>query len=160
MERAMDTRSNEAARAWRRSVRARVFVAEDDAAMRSMVVWALLNDGHEVYEAASGEELLSLVGAVAGGRRAESVNQGGGVDLIVLDHRMPAIKGLTVARRLRRAQWSVPLILMTAFPSDELVNEAHQLNVHVLAKPFSLRDLSESALSLLLTETNRFSQHD
>jgi CheY-like chemotaxis protein len=156
----MDTQSQEAAKAWRRSVRARVFVAEDDAAMRSMVVWALLNDGHEVYEVASGEELLSLMGAVTSGRGAEALNPACGVDLIVLDHRMPTIKGLTVARRLRRAQWSVPLILMTAFPSDELVNEAHQLNVHVLAKPFSLRDLSESALSLLLTETNRFAQHD
>jgi CheY-like chemotaxis protein len=156
----MDTQSQEAAKAWQRSVRARVFVAEDDAAMRSMVVWALLNDGHEVYEVASGEELLSLMGAVTSGRGAEALNPACGVDLIVLDHRMPTIKGLTVARRLRRAQWSVPLILMTAFPSDELVNEAHQLNVHVLAKPFSLRDLSESALSLLLTETNRFAQHD
>jgi two-component system cell cycle sensor histidine kinase/response regulator CckA len=156
----MDTQSDEAARAWRRSVRARVFVAEDDAAMRNLVVSTLLNDGHEVYEAASGEELLRLMGAIAVGRRAEAVNPPCGVDLVVLDHRMPVIKGLSVARRLRRARWSVPLILMTAFPSDELVHEAHQLNVHVLAKPFSLRDLSESALSLLLTETNRFAQHD
>jgi DNA-binding response OmpR family regulator len=118
-----------------------VFVAEDDAAMRSMVVSALLNDGHEVYEAATGEELLRLMGAVTCGRCDEAVNPACGVDLVVLDHRMPALKGLTVARWLRRAQWSVPLILMTAFPSDELVNEAHRLNVHVLAKPFSLRDL-------------------
>jgi DNA-binding response OmpR family regulator len=159
MERALDTRSSEAASAWRRSVRARVFVAEDDAALRNMVVSALLNDGHEVYEAASGDALLRLMGAITS-EHDTAVHPPCGVDLVVLDQRMPGIEGMSVARRLRRAHWSVPLILMTAFPSDELVTKAHRLNVHVLAKPFSLRDLSESALSLLLTENNRFAQHD
>jgi two-component system, cell cycle response regulator CpdR len=164
MERATEARSREMARVWKRSVRARVFVAGDDAALRNLVVWALLDDGHEVYEAASGEELLSLMGAPDGDHAPSTACEDRcptcGVDLIVLDHRMPVVDGLGVARTLRRAQWGVPLIMMTSFPSAALRSEALALHVHLLAKPFSLRALSDSALSLLLTETTCWPSSD
>jgi DNA-binding response OmpR family regulator len=153
MNRTSDALAREADQAWKRSVRARVFVAEDDAALRSLVVWALLDDGHEVYEAASGDELLRLIGATS-----QEVGPAYGVDLVVLDHQIPNIEGLTIARKLRRAHWMVPLILMTSFPSDALIAEARELRIHLLAKPFSLRNLTQAALSLLLTETHDFAR--
>jgi CheY-like chemotaxis protein len=131
---------------WRRSLRARVLVAEDDAALRLLVVWTLLNDGHEVYEAAAGDELLQLLGSMSPHARADDR-----VDLIVLDHQMPGISGLAVAQKLRREGWYIPLILVTAFPSEALVAEARRLGVRVLSKPFALGALSEIALTLLLT---------
>jgi CheY-like chemotaxis protein len=132
---------------WRRSLRARVLVAEDDASLRVLVVWTLLNDGHEVYEAAAGDELLQLIGSMSPRASADD-----GIDLIVLDHQMPGISGLAVAQRLRGEGWRIPLILVTAFPSEALVAEAKRLGVRVLPKPFSLGVLSETALTLLLTD--------
>jgi CheY-like chemotaxis protein len=132
---------------WRRSLRARVLVAEDDAALRILVVWTLLNDGHEVYEAAAGDELLQLIGSTSPHANADDR-----VDLIVLDHQMPGISGLAVAQKLRREGWRIPIILVTAFPSEALLAEATRLGVRVLPKPFALGALSETALTLLLTD--------
>jgi CheY-like chemotaxis protein len=123
----------------------RVLVAEDDPELRRLVVSRLLDDGHEVYEASGGDEVVRLVE-----RTQNPSGRSFAVDLVIMDHRMPGMTGMEVLERLRAHHLAVPIILMTAFPDAWVTRQAHQLKAKLLPKPFSLRGLSDSAMSLLL----------
>lgn len=129
----------------RSSQRARVLVVEDDPALRELVVSRLVDDGYAVDEAETGSAAL---------RKLHSLHLDAfpdeGVDLILLDQRMPGMHGLEVLRKLRASHRTTPAILMTAFPEPPLLAEAAALGVCVLAKPFPLDDLSCLALTTLL----------
>lgn len=133
---------------------ARVLVVDDDPSMRALVATHLSSAGYDVHEASSGLGLLQAVEAIALDRFPLD-----GVDLIVLDQRMPGIFGLDAIRRLRAAHWETPAILMTAFPDAELKREAAALHVLVLPKPFSLALLSSAVLLSLLSKPERGETH-
>lgn len=110
---------------------ARILVADDDEALRFLIVSRLLDDGHEVVEVETGPRVLARLDAT--------------FDLLVIDQRMPGLVGLDVVRTLREQGQRIPTILMTAFPEPSLQIEAEHLHVPILAKPFSLLKLSRLA---------------
>jgi DNA-binding NtrC family response regulator len=67
-----------------------VLVVDDEKNIRRTLQMVLQGAGYETREAASGEEALALVDA-------------GGVDVVVLDVRLPGITGLETLERLRKA---------------------------------------------------------
>ncbi|MFZ9652485.1 MAG: response regulator [Steroidobacteraceae bacterium] len=64
------------------------------------------------------------------------------VDVVVSDVRMPGISGFDISRRLRSAQPSTPVILLTTFDDRDLLTEA----VKVGAKGFLLKGASPQDL--------------
>lgn len=124
---------------------ARVLVADDDEALRFVIVSRLLDDGYEVFEAESGADILTKLDVM---RQDDFPSEG--FDLLVLDHRMPGLTGLDVLRTLRASRCEIPAILMTAFPDATLQAEARSLEVPLLSKPFSLATLSDVAVATLL----------
>jgi len=78
----------------------RVLVVEDDAAIRVMLRQALEDEGYDVIEAPDGTAGLDAV------RRP-------GVDLVLLDLRLPDISGFEVCRQIRALSF-VPIIMVTA----------------------------------------------
>jgi DNA-binding response OmpR family regulator len=126
------------------SYRARVIVAEDDAAMRRLLASTLRRDGYEVTEAASGLQLFEAL------RRA--VFAAAAPDFIVSDVRMPGGSGLQVLEAIRVAGWSVPVILITAFGDEDVRCEGARLGAAcVLSKPFDMDDLRAVATDLIST---------
>ena len=125
----------------------RVLFVDDDGTMRDLVATHLTAAGYEVYEAASGNELLQIVHSIA-----LDCFPLDGVDLIVLDHRMPGMTGLEAIRRLRALHWETPAILVTAFPEAEVEREAAILDVPIVPKPFSLDLLTSAILASLLSK--------
>lgn len=123
---------------------ARVLVADDDDAMRSMVAAALSHEGYLVSEVASGVELLRVIETST--LDAWPLD---GVDLIVSDLRMPGLTGLDVLHKLHASRSATPFILMTAFADPELIALAQRFGVPVLSKPFDLEMLTHTAASLL-----------
>jgi len=114
-----------------------VLLAEDDEDMRRLIARSLRADGFEVIEACGGIELLGHIDAML-----QSSDGGRAVDVIVSDVRMPGRSGLQVLGRLRRSDWSVPVILITAFGDEGLHAEAARLGAAaVLDKPFDLHEL-------------------
>jgi two-component system response regulator (stage 0 sporulation protein F) len=126
-----------------------VLVVDDDESMRQLVGAALVNEGFEVNEAVSGSDLVWVLNSIIA-----DAGPSDGVDLIVLDLRMPGMNGLEIVRKLRDARWRTPAILMTAFPDPEVLTEANRLGVPVLSKPFSLEALTRMAVTLLLHRDN------
>jgi two-component system, NtrC family, response regulator AtoC len=135
-----------------------ILVADDSAAIRDLLREALVDEGYDVSEAATGEEVLT---AFAG--------NGASPDLAVMDIRMPGKDGLDVLRTLRASRNDeLPIIVMTAFGTASIAIEAMKLGAFdYIAKPFELeevtlaverflerRDLSDRVVRLM-AETNR-----
>jgi CheY-like chemotaxis protein len=124
--------------------RARVLLAEDDFELRRMVASLLSADGYEVIEVADGEQLLNYL--------ASTKRQHGQLedpDLIISDICMPQLDGLQVLERLRRADVSTPVVLMTAFANHNISEQADALGaVTLLSKPFEIDDLRMIVLNL------------
>jgi DNA-binding NtrC family response regulator len=116
--------------------RGRVLVAEDDPELRAVMVEALRLDGFDVIEAEDGAQLLDLVGPSLFGKEI-----GPPPALVISDHRMPGLTGLTVLGGLRQLDSKLPFILITAFGDVETHVQAERLGACVLDKPFEMRRL-------------------
>jgi CheY-like chemotaxis protein len=123
---------------------ARILLAEDDPALRSMMAARLRQDGCDVAEARSGDEALELISTIASGEAALA-----DLDLVIIDVRMPGLSGLEVVRLLRSWKWSTPVLFVTAYPDPELAAEIGELDARLLAKPFGLSRLSNAALEAI-----------
>lgn len=115
--------------------RVRILLAEDDLAMRQLLVTALRWEGYRVVSAKNGFELLDVLASALLRREA--------FDLIVSDIRMPGPSGLEVLRGVRDASFRPPpVILITAFGSSDTHARAADLGAAaVLDKPFLLEEL-------------------
>ena len=117
--------------------RARVLIAEDDYAFRDLLVFAFEDDGYDVVAVPDGYSLLEVLGSAA--LPGSTVRP---FDLVVSDVRMPRWSGLVTLEKLGRSLLVPPLIVITAFGTDEVHQRAKQAGVvSVLDKPFDLQDL-------------------
>lgn len=110
----------------------RVVLAEDDSAMREMLAVVLSEAGYQVTTVADGAELARFLREPAPGTH---------LDLIVTDVNMPGGSGLDVIDQLRRDGDDTPVIVVTAFPQEDIRKRARELGIRLLAKPFELETL-------------------
>jgi two-component system response regulator MprA len=116
----------------------KVFVVDDDAAVRESLGRALRLEGYEVELAADGAEAL------------ERLESDGSPDLVVLDVLMPNVDGLEVCRRIRRSGSRLPVLMLTA--RDEVADRVAGLDAGAddyVVKPFALAELLARVRALL-----------
>lgn len=119
---------------------ARILIADDEEAIRSLIARALRQDGHEVMTATDGAHALDVLG-----------RERGAFELLLSDIRMPVMDGIALAHAAARAHPAVTILLMTGYADQR--ERAYGLDalIHdVITKPFSLatmRTAVESALS-------------
>jgi two-component system response regulator RegX3 len=107
----------------------RLFIVEDEPAIRTGLVDVFVFHGFEVESAADGREALE---------RALR----GGFELILLDVMLPGIDGFEILRRIRAVDRDQPIILLTAKGADEDVIHGLSLGADdYVAKPFSVAQL-------------------
>jgi len=76
-------------------------------------------------------------------------------DLVILDLRMPKMSGLQVLQTLRELQCPAPVIVITAYGSEEVVVHALRLGANdYVAKPFELDEMI-NAIERVLSESRR-----
>jgi two-component system, NtrC family, response regulator AtoC len=116
------------------SVPYRILIADDSDAIRDVLREALVDEGYDVAEAASGDEVLAEFNG----------NGGPKPDLVLMDIRMPGKDGLEVLRTLRLSRDAeLPIIVMTAFGSASTAIEAMKLGAFdYIAKPFELEEVT------------------
>ena len=106
---------------------ARILVIDDDEEHRTLVRAVLVRSGHEVEQAADGEE---------GVRLFEEHRP----DLVITDINMPGLDGHAVISALRSTRANVPIIAISgggAVAKDELLLKAASLGAgEVIMKPF------------------------
>ena len=73
------------------------------------------------------------------------------VDLVLMDIKMPQMNGLEALRKIRITHPKLPVVMLTAYPTDDNMKEAWASGANgFLAKPFSLdelRDFVDKAIS-------------
>ncbi len=107
---------------------ARILIAEDEEAIRSLIARALKQDGHEVITANDGAQALDVLG-----------RENGAFELLLTDIRMPVMDGIALAHAAARAHPDVTILLMTGYADQrERANGLDALVFDVIAKPFSL----------------------
>jgi two-component system copper resistance phosphate regulon response regulator CusR len=114
-----------------------VLVVEDDESVARFLGQALSEAGYAVESVADG---------LTGLERARSL----GYDLILLDVMLPGMNGLEVCRRLRSANISTPILVITA--KDTLQDRVDGLDSGAddyIVKPFQLAELLARARALL-----------
>jgi two-component system response regulator AtoC len=108
---------------------ATVLVVDDEDLIRWSLRERLRTEGYEVLEAGTGRAAL------------EQFKEG--VDLVLLDYRLPDLDGLSVLRELKKLDPDILVILLTSFVSVETAVEAMKLGAfHFANKPFNLDDVA------------------
>ena len=108
-----------------------VYVVDDDTDVLGSLRFLLETDGFDVRTFRSG---IALLNAIATGE----------VDCLVIDYKMPAMSGIDLAGRLKSRNITTPIILITGYPDENIVEKAAAAGVHhVLLKPH----LEESLVS-------------
>jgi two-component system response regulator (stage 0 sporulation protein F) len=109
----------------------RILIVDDETVVAFFLREGLqgLGDRYDVRTSGSAESAL------------EQVRQGR-FDLAVVDYRLPGLNGLDLVRTLQEISPETRAIVMTAYSSPELEQEALRLRaLQYLEKPFPLQDL-------------------
>lgn len=114
---------------------ARILLVDDEDLVRRATADMLADIGHEVIEASSGAEGISIA------RRDRTI------DAIVSDHLMPGMTGGAMVHEIWDADADIPALLISGYSADKAMpsDMAH------LAKPFRRADLAR-AVALLIQE--------
>jgi two-component system response regulator (stage 0 sporulation protein F) len=123
----------------------RILIVDDEATLVFFLKQGLqeANISCQVDVAPSGEDALTKL----------TYNR---YDLLITDLKMPGISGFTLVEVARSLHSDIKVILMTAYGSREVLNEAKNLQVDgYLTKPFPTADLQDLASSVLEAEDHR-----
>jgi CheY-like chemotaxis protein len=70
-------------------------------------------------------------------------------DVVIIDFNMPGVSGLELINKIRHDYRETILILITAYGTDALEEEAHRLGIGYITKPFGLSLLVQFIHDLL-----------
>lgn len=107
-----------------------ILLVDDADEVRRLVAEMLAQAGYRVIQASDGLDALNLWDS-----------HGGDVDLLLTDVVMPHMTGGELARRVSQLRPDVPVVYMSGYSDDRLLQEVCHANF--LAKPFTSSDLTD-----------------
>jgi len=119
----------------------RIWVVDDDPELRQLLAHYLGEQGYQVRCLENGAQLAARLSGQLGGERP---------DLLVLDLMLPDEDGLSLLRRLRDSDDSLPVLMLTARADgvDRIIGLEQGADDY-LAKPFLPRELSARIAAVL-----------
>jgi len=107
----------------------KILLVDDDAQVRRALRTTLTSAGYTVVEARTGEEAV------------EEVQSEGGVNMVLLDLKMPGIGGIEACRRIRKIS-DVPVLVISVLRTQEEKVQAFDAGADdYLVKPFGIQEL-------------------
>ena len=124
---------------------ARILIADDDEALRSLVARALRQDGHEVATAGDGAEALDVL-----------ARQRGAFELLLTDIRMPVMDGIALALATARDHPGVTILLMSGYADQRERASGLDALIHdVITKPFTVGAIRTAVNAALASASQR-----
>ncbi len=118
--------------------RATILVVDDEPLIRWSLVERLRADGLHLVEAATGAEAVDRVRD--------------GVDLVLLDYKLPDTDGVSVLRQIKEHDPDILVILLTAYATVDTAVEAMKLGAyHFANKPFNVDEVARTVEKALET---------
>lgn len=111
-----------------------ILIADDDVSIRHMLGRVLTDEGYKVVAAATGEACLKIAAT-------------GGIDLVLLDLKMPGIGGEDTLRLLGMAQPALPVVIISAYSRQQCAGLAGANAL--LQKPLDFPTLLATIKSIL-----------
>src|SRR5688572_14741178 len=109
-------------------VKPTILVVDDEALIRWSLAERLKSEGYELLEAETGAAALEKLPE--------------GVDLVLLDYKLPDTDGVSVLRAIKEFDQDILVILLTAYATVETAVEAMKQGAyHFANKPFNLDDV-------------------
>ncbi|MBW3110927.1 response regulator transcription factor [Bacillus sp. MCCB 382] len=121
---------------------ARILIAEDEEVLRMLMVDTLEDEGHELDEAADGQEAIDHI----------MENE---YDLILLDYMMPLLTGLEVIKRVRNSPGKSTVKIMMVSAKSQQTDKDLVLKSgadYFIAKPYSPAELVQRIEDILNEE--------
>lgn len=114
-----------------------VLVVDDENTVCNSCRKILTREGYNVEVALSGEEALNKV-------------KGNGFDVLITDWKMPEIDGIEVAKRIKKENPDIAVVMITGYPSVESSIQAIRSGVSdYVPKPFTPEELSDAVVRAL-----------
>jgi len=109
----------------------------DDQVGSQQSLRAILHPEYQILIAADGEHALQLLAQQP-------------VDVVLLDLHMPGLQGMQVLESIRTRALSLPVIIVTAYGSENTLRESARLEVFAhISKPFPVAHLREAVKQAL-----------
>lgn len=115
----------------------RVLIIDDDPSIRLLYQEELLEEGYDVISSDGGKGVFRLI--------AEKRP-----DLILLDVKLGSRNGLDLLHDIRKDSWTIPVILLTVYPSFKLDSKSVSAHAYV-TKNSDLRGLKQQINNCLNT---------
>ncbi|MCI0526412.1 MAG: response regulator [Nitrospira sp.] len=116
-----------------------ILIADDDPAFADSIQELLEQNGYTVFIAHNGREAVERV-------------RSDGIDMLILDLRLPILNGLEVYLELKTTSHAVPTLIVTAYAREEAdaLDILRSISVKgFLTKPFDPRDLLQATEHLI-----------
>ena len=113
----------------------KVLVVDDSRLARMVMASALrrIRPDWEMIEATNADDAVSAISALS-------------VDIALIDFNMPGTDGLALVAKIRKANPTMPVAVVSANLQDEIIGRARELNAAFVAKP-----LTDEALGAFLS---------
>lgn len=123
---------------------AKVLVVDDELSIRETLEMFLVEKGHEVFKAGTGQEGMDLFCEVA-------------PDVVILDIRLPDTSGLEVLSRMQKQSAASKVIMITAFHDMETTIQAMKLGAYdYVHKPLDAEEMERTLnRALYILEVDR-----
>ena len=119
----------------------RIMIIEDDKEMRSLLKDFFEEEGFETDSASNGVDALRMLFKDH-------------FDLVITDIRMPGLTGLDILPRIRRLKPEIPIIVMTAYGSDDVRRRSLERGATIyLEKPIHLSKLRAVIREMVLRKS-------
>jgi len=119
----------------------RIMIIEDDEEMRSLLKDFFEEEGFETDSVSNGVDALRMLSKDH-------------FDLVITDIRMPGLTGLDILPRIRRLKPETPIIVMTAYGSDDVRRRSLERGATIyLEKPIHLSKLRTVIREMVLRKS-------
>ena len=115
----------------------RILIVDDDKLVRWSLIEVLNKNGYEATSTETGEEAINKI-------------EDARFDLVITDLRLPGIGGFEVLNRVKEINPSTKVIMITAYGSESVANEARAKGAELLVnKPFEINRIREEVKEIL-----------